>query len=341
MLIDNIDRIVHFHCDHFEPFRKDKNGNTIGLKATQNFIQECQKHEHSRKLSLFISSQKYYFVHDKTQIDKLPRVYPAGDLFFADSSHANEEDDLLDFLNTFPGIDFHYHLHHEWWTASECTVWPTDPELDGERIRGVAQFQLEHFAKHTRLNPKSWAFVHGCWAVNASDLNICRITNELKILQDLGCVADFTFPAGRSWCDPILYKEPRVIQPFDAEKCYDRIESEPVSPIGYIKNTGILIWSANTPSGYISIETIAKMPQAQLKEVVNTWLVTSPVINRTLYIKTHCHSMWWENWLNNENTPRALLSDNVKTCFEMLKGTGVTVIHMTAREVMDDLQYKR
>jgi len=43
---------------------------------------------------------------------------------------------------------------------------------------------------------KKFAFIHGDWSLdNSLGLGICGINNEISILRDCGCYADFTFPS--------------------------------------------------------------------------------------------------------------------------------------------------
>jgi hypothetical protein len=53
--------------------------------------------------------------------------------------------------------------------------------------------------QHGRL---SFGFIHGNWALDNSrpDGRWCGLNNEIRILRDLGCYADFTMPAADSPC---------------------------------------------------------------------------------------------------------------------------------------------
>jgi len=334
-----VQRIVHFHCDHFEPFRKDAGGAPVGLAAVKTLNERRLQLPHLQKLSLFCSSQRYCYA-DKEKVDPnyIPRMYPMGDLLFDDSSHKGHEEELLQYLDAQPGIDWHVHLHHEWWTSSACTKWEVDPELDAERIAAVIKLHLDHYARNTSIDVSSWGFVHGCWALNGSDRSICNVTNEISVLQSLGCFGDFTFPAGRSWCDPTV-KLPHTVLPVDAYMGYDTPPAQ-ARAIGAhaFRPRSFLIWNAQTPSSALSVETIAKQGMAAVPAVVQSWLQTSPVLRGTLYIKTHCHSLWWECWNGAENVTPTLLSDAFSNCFAQLELAGLAVEHKTAREILTEMQ---
>jgi hypothetical protein len=49
-----------------------------------------------------------------------------------------------------------------------------------------------------------WAFIHGNWALDNSraDGRWCGVNNELKVLREEGCYADFTFPSAPSDTQP-------------------------------------------------------------------------------------------------------------------------------------------
>ena len=52
-------------------------------------------------------------------------------------------------------------------------------------------------AKHKQTGQTKYAFIHGNWALNNSrpDRRWCGINNEIKILLQTGCYADFTMPS--------------------------------------------------------------------------------------------------------------------------------------------------
>ena len=334
-----VSRVVHFHCDHFEPCRKDTSGEYTALAAIRTLNEERLRHRHLQALSLFPSSQRCCYVENVSP-ERIPKMMPMGDIYFSLSSVAELEVELLTYLGHQPGIDFHVHLHHEWWTSSKCTGWPASPERDAARIRDVLTEHLAYYAKYTSIDVDNWGFVHGCWALNGSDKSICNITDEMQVLKSLGCVGDFTFPAGRSWCDPDL-KQPHTVVPTVGYKAYVSPEADVRSVVrsaGAMHPDRFFIWSAATPTTDLSVETIAGLPPNAIHRVVQSWLATSPVIDGTLYIKTHCHSLWWEHWAGSQNIVPTLLSERFAQCFELLYRLPVDTEHWTVREVLAELR---
>jgi hypothetical protein len=87
------------------------------------------------------------------------------------------------------------HLHHDGDTA--------------ESLRRQLDATLKDFASHGHLTRDAdgrvrYAFIHGNWCLaNArSDGRWCGVDEEIPLLFDHGCYADFTFPAAPNECQP-------------------------------------------------------------------------------------------------------------------------------------------
>jgi len=111
--------------------------------------------------------------------------------------------------------DVEVHIHH-------------DGEGRDEIIRRMSTFlrrlSEDHGLLRTAHGKTAFGFIHGNWALNNSrpDGKWCGLNDEITILRDLGCYADFTMPSGASptqastinqiyWCPRGLHKP----------KCYD------------------------------------------------------------------------------------------------------------------------
>ncbi len=345
-----INHIVHFHCDHFEPFRKDKSGQQIGLEHIKAWNENRLRYPQGNCVTLFLSSQRYCYVLAPPPADteRKKRLYPIHDIYFDNTSFADEEERVLDFLATQPDLDFQMHLHHEWWTSSSCTKWEADPVNDLLRIEAVLKLHLAHYSAHLPFNASEWSFVHGCWSLNASDRSICNITGELKLLQSMGCIADFSFPAGRPWCDPKSIKVPYTVTPFDAERCYDLPEAHPIAiaqgACGFTySGPRMMIWSANVPSSHVSFDAIAAAQVTQNPyELVTAWLGGCPVIDGTLYLKTHCHSLQWDTWSSPSGQMSLIGSPEATHAFALLytccNSAHVDIEHITVDKLVKRLK---
>jgi hypothetical protein len=109
------------------------------------------------------------------------------------------------------------HLHHR------------DDTSDSLREKFSTAIQLYNQAGVLTRWPDgrpAWGFIHGNWALDNSRLengkNFCGVNNELTLLAEEGCYADFTFPAWQQTAQPrqinsIFYATDDPTQP----KSYD------------------------------------------------------------------------------------------------------------------------
>ena len=85
------------------------------------------------------------------------------------------------------------HMHHDGDTAAS--------------LRAKMAAYLDVFAGHGHLSRApgggyQWAFIHGNWCLanGRPDRKWCGVDDELPLLWDLGCYADFTFPSAPDPC---------------------------------------------------------------------------------------------------------------------------------------------
>jgi hypothetical protein len=84
--------------------------------------------------------------------------------------------------------DVEVHLHHE-------------NDTEAGLVRTMRQFLETLHARHGLLHVKDgipqFAFIHGNWALDNSrpDGKYCGLNNEIALLKQLGCYADFTLPS--------------------------------------------------------------------------------------------------------------------------------------------------
>ena len=336
-------KIVHTHADHFEPYRNDGSGQMIGAKHVEAWVKKIRRRPHGLAATPFFSSHAHYVIPNsevENRIAKGQLVEHEGDLVaFCHSSRVDEEKRILECFREHT-VDMEIHIHHEHWTSGPTTGIPCDQEGDGKRLDFYLKLLLEHYRKAGfDFSIKPWAFVHGCWALNASDRTICNITNEIEILMKHGCRADFSFPAGRPWCDPKV-KEPFTILPTNAERCYDHADMSSAILADSFSPDRFLIWSSQVPSEKLSLDLPLKHGPDR---VLRTWLQDGYISPKgTLFIKTHCHSLnhaYWPSW-EDESTP--LLNPDIIDMFEQLDRVanqeGVDVWHVTVSEMINLLK---
>ncbi len=85
------------------------------------------------------------------------------------------------------------HLHHKWDNADT---------LRTSLKSAIAEFQTYGFLRTTD-GATHFGFIHGNSSLdNSSGDRLCGVDEELKLLRELGCFADFTFPSLYRWSQP-------------------------------------------------------------------------------------------------------------------------------------------
>ena len=125
---------------------------------------------------------------------------PRHSFFFPGEQYAPE---YLEALAELANADFgevELHLHHDA---------DTHTGLRADILR-----YLELFAKHGHLSRDAdgrlrYAFIHGNWCLaNArGDGRWCGVDDEIPLLFETGCYADFTFPAAPNECQPNIVNQ--------------------------------------------------------------------------------------------------------------------------------------
>ncbi len=229
--------------------------------------------------------------------DKWPEVAHAC----ARDSHGNppqhtffypEEDYRFEFIEALAEMkrlgvaDVEIHIHH-------------DREGRDEFIRRMSSFRDQLFRVHGLLRQEKgvtrFGFIHGNWALDNSLPNglWCGLNDEISILRDLGCYADFTMPSGNSFSqsqivNSIYWCTDDPLKP----KSYDR--GIPAHPREW-ENGDLLI--VDGPLGLRWRERL--VPRLETGEVAaydlptayraSRWFDLSPQIGGDKFIKLYTH----------------------------------------------------
>jgi hypothetical protein len=182
--------------------------------------------------------------------------------------------------------DVEVHLHHDGEgrqnfidrITSFCSV------LDGE-----------HGLLRKRNGKLAFGFIHGNWALDNSlpDGRCCGLNDEIRLLRDLGCYADFTMPSGNSptqsrLVNTIYYCKGDPHRP----KSYDR--GIPVKPGGAVEGDLLMI---SGPMGMRWRDRL--LPRLETGELshgnlatlyrVSRWVDLAPRIGADSFIKLYTH----------------------------------------------------
>ena len=267
------------------------------------------------------------------------------------------------------GADINLHIHHERWTNTDLVIEPWKTLLrenkvnDAQMLRTYIETSKEFF-KEAGIDMESWGFVHGMWALNASDKRACNISNELIILNEHGCFGDFTFPAGRERCSPkmsgIFFVPPKkgrkvyniglpliprrnqLVNPKMFIVFYPTTRNVFTAIDSLLLHKGERAYYYNTtlsPNTFAGKNTVGALCPEDPREIVQEWLLSSMVIDRTLIIKTNAHSMNDDFWLIDgkvENKSPLFHPDHVERMGILERFANkfeVEIHYLTAREL--------
>jgi hypothetical protein len=204
--------------------------------------------------------------------------------------------------------DVEVHLHHDGEGRQNFI----------DRISSFCQtLHEQHGLLRKRDGKLTFGFIHGNWALDNSlpSGRMCGLNNEIKILRDLGCYADFTMPSGDSptqsrMVNTIYYATGNPKR----NKSYD--SGVPVTP-----GTGITGDLLMIP-GPIGIRWKDRLlPRLETGELaannlvtpyrVKRWFDLAPRIGTDVFIKLFMHG-------TQEQNSAALLGGELETAFNLL-----------------------
>ncbi|GEP58621.1 methyltransferase domain-containing protein [Reyranella soli] len=297
--------VYYFHTDHFEPWsvRIDN----ASARAVERMAEMARANRYARRLSLFYNVFVPYRLDSDGPIGPADSHVSGDRVVFNGRSERHERltRDAIRPLVTADSHEMHLHVHHEFWTRNTShfdhpvSRWVnacSTSEADRQRLDLLFKLSKEAIAREIGRPFERWAFVHGNWALNASDPLICQVSDEMSIIMRHGGLGDFSFPAGRGYCDPRL-ERPFTCKPIDLARAYDdpRSDPRPVDAQSRVMGPGrFFIWNSPIKATHSSLDyysaanrTLFKTPE----RVVGTWLSKSVCLGKQLFVKTHAHSM--------------------------------------------------
>ncbi|MBY0320959.1 MAG: methyltransferase domain-containing protein [Reyranella sp.] len=346
-------KVCYFHADHFEPWGSGLNDDAV--RAVEHFAQQTRTSPYASKLSLFYST----YVPHRLDLDASGPTdghrAPGDKVIFAQRSPQQEAmiTKVIRPLCTEDEHEMHLHVHHEWWTRNDShfdspiSNWVnahSTGELDQLRLDLFFSLATDVIARETGEPFSRWGFVHGNWALAGSDRRICQIKNELSMIMKHGGFGDFSFPAGRSICDPRI-ETPFTCLPLDLERAYDlpEADAQPVS-----RNTKVMspdrffIWNSKIKANYSSLDYYYGPNRDRFQQtdaMVDNWLTNSVVIGDCLFVKTHAHSMYGYYKMADPDSLVPHRYPDIVAVFDRLAracdNAGVELQFATVNEVMD------
>ena len=156
-------------CDHFEPLWENAS-QQIGLKRVKTWYEQ------------------YPAVADKYHDSE--GCLPKYTFFYPIEEYRPHFLELLADLCNRRYAETEVHLHHDNDTADNLRKTLLD-------FKSLLSGKYSLLAKDKNTGEIRYGFIHGNWALDNSrpDGRWCGVNNELEILQETGCYADFTMPS--------------------------------------------------------------------------------------------------------------------------------------------------
>ena len=204
--------------------------------------------------------------------------------------------------------DVEVHLHHDGEGRQNFV----------DRISSFCEtLHAEHGLLRKRDGKLAFGFIHGNWALDNSrpDGRLCGLNDEIRVLRDLGCYADFTMPSGDSPTQARLVNTIYYCNGDpDRPKSYD--DGAPVTPGGGVDGDLLMIPG---PLGMRWRDRL--LPRLETGELrfanvatpyrVRRWVDIAPRIGADSFIKLYTHG-------SQERNSTALLSGALETAFNLL-----------------------
>jgi hypothetical protein len=234
--------------------------------------------------------------------------------------------------------DVEVHLHH-------------DGEGEQNFLDRLNRFKETLFERHGLLRKQAgkivFGFIHGNWALDNSlpDGSWCGLNNEITLLRDLGCYADFTLPSAPSpaqtrmvntiyWAtdDPLRPKSHNTGVPV-------RVGESFCGDLLMIPGPLTLNWNSRKLGLLPRLETgelCASNPVTRQR--VRLWLNYAPRLGDDLFIKLFAHGA-------REDNAAQLLERDLDLTFQLLKSEctahGSTLRYVTAWQMRNAVECVR
>lgn len=354
-----IQRVVYFHCDHWEPW-KTIEGKTRAAslpfcaERIRQFTDTMQRLDYGRALTLFYKPGVYSALDTGTLAGKGVRVHADDKIVFLFRSASADTigREALRYVVEAARHGIEVHVHHEDFTHSTASLdkpngaylaTPAARAHEETRFDLAVRLILDAIRQETGNPLERWFFVHGLWALQASDPTVCHLVREVEILAANGCRGDFTFPAGRQSVNPRL-EVPYFVSPIPVARGYDLAEGQPEIAYGNAAaaREKFFVWSSPIKHRGCSLDYYAPWVRTRLDDpeaVAHDLIAGSYAVDGTLFVKTHAHSMH-PTYFEAGKPPAFPLAEPavqamLGALFEAAAAAGAPVDFLTAAEVYD------
>ena len=210
--------------------------------------------------------------------------------------------------------DVEVHLHHDG---------EPEAEVRGLLEQFVTRLRDDHglLREHADGRP-AWCFIHGNWALDNSrpDGRWCGLNNEITILQELGCRADFTLPSAPSPC-----------QTSTVNQIYWAID-DPLRPKSHDTGAPLVAGTAPPLNSLLMVQgplTVRRHPRYHVLPTLEVgelagyalptpqraraWLRAAPRVGNNVFVKLFGHGA------QERNGPALLQGGGLDRCLSMVR----------------------
>ncbi len=210
--------------------------------------------------------------------------------------------------------DVEVHLHHD-----------GEPEAE---IRGLLdQFVRQLHNDHGLLRlgaggQPEWCFIHGNWALDNSrpDGRWCGLNNELTLLRELGCRADFTLPSAPSPCqtravNEIYWAIDDPLRPKSHDTGVPLVAGRPAPPESLLIVQGPLTVRAHPRYRVVPTLEVGELAGYALPtpQRARAWLRAAPRIGNHVFVKLYGHGA------QERNGPPLLQGGGLDRCLSLVR----------------------
>ncbi len=236
---------------------------------------------------------------------------PKYTFFYAEEEYHAHPVSLLAEMAAEGIADVEVHLHHD--GEGECNF--------TTRIRRFVDVLYTRHGLLREVDGKlPFGFIHGNWALDNSrpDGRRCGLNNEITLLKQLGCYADFTLPSAPSpaqtaMVNTIYWATDDPQRPKSHNRGVPLVPGGPIGgdlllipgPLGFNRRGGRLLPRLETG------ELAAHDPP--VKGRASSWLDLAPRVGNNIFVKLFSHG-------TQEANSAALLGRGLDDCFDDVRG---------------------
>jgi hypothetical protein len=256
---------------------------------------------------------------------------PQHTFFYPAEEYVPEYLDLLARLCSQGYGEVEIHLHHDNDTA--------------ENLRKTIEDFKVKLQGHGFLSNGRYGFIHGNWSLDNSrpDGRWCGVNNELQVLRETGCYADFTLPSAPSECqtrkiNSIYYATDDPMRPKSHDTGVDvRVGDKPTGDLLIVQGPLALNWD-NRKFGIlprIENSEIARHAPVNASRLRNWVGQRISVVGKSdwVFVKVYTHGCQELNFDTALGPSAATMHQHLQeTCND---GTNAVLHYVTAREVFN------